>query len=174
MNKFKEFLIDFAKFMFNKENGILFLFYFAIAILISIFSLFVMSFLDAIFIVLSSITSLFFFLIFFLPAFIGMYFVSKTALNEWTKTLIYAFLVPFTNMVYYLALPSPNHSIAEYIGFLSLFFCCPIIFTISILVPPQWYPYKKRLIWGTILMFCIAIILIYICYAIKQSAFDNY
>ena len=170
MNKFKDFLIDFAKFIFNKENGILFLFYIGIAIAISIFSLFVMSFLDAIFII-SSITSLFYLLILFIPAFIGMYFVSKTNLNELTKTLIYAFLIPFTNMVYYLVLPSPTHEITEYIGFLSLFFCCPMIFTISILVPQKWYPNKKRLIIGTILMFCIGIILIWISYAIKPSTF---
>ncbi len=174
MNKFKDFLIDFAKFIFNKENEILFLFYIGIAIAISIFSLVTGEFWVTIGAPISAIIYLLFFLLFFLPAFIGMYFVSKTNLNELTKTLIYAFLIPFTNMVYYLVLPSPYHSIAEYIGFLSLFFCCPIIFIISILVPPQWYPHKKRLIVGTILMFCIAIILIMICYSIKPSAFDNY
>ena len=173
MNKFKNFIIDFSKFIFNKENGILFLFYIGIAIVISIFSLFVESFWFVFGTTFLSITSLFSFLIFFFPAIIGMYFVSKTNLNEWTKTLIYAFLIPFTNMVYYFALPSPFHGIAEYMGFISLFFGCPIIFTISILVPSKWYPHKKRLIAGTILMFLIAIILINICYAIKPSAFPD-
>ena len=174
MNKFKDFLIDFAKFIFNKENGILVLFYIGISIAISIFALFTGEFWVIIGSPISAIIYLLFFMLFFFPGFIGMYFISKTNLNVQLKTLIYAFLVPFTNMVYYLALTSPNHSIAEYIGFLSLFFGCPIIFTISILVPQKWYPNKKRLIIGTILMFCIAIILIWICYSIKPSAFDNY
>ena len=174
MNKFKDFLIDFAKFIFNKENGILVRFYIGISIAISIFSLVTGEFWVTIGAPISAIIYLLFFLLFFLPAFIGMYFVSKTALNEWTKTLIYAFLVPFTNMIYYLAVPNTLDVWIECIGFMSLFFCCPIIFTISILVPPQWYPHKKRLIVGTILMFCIAIILIIICYSIKPSAFDNY
>ena len=95
------------------------------------------------------------FVIIFSPAILVLYFIFKKIKNIKIRIVLTAFLIPFTNMVYYLienVLFRGDTIISLVIGAYSLFVILPLSFISTVFIPKKWLPIKWQTLITVILM----------------------
>ena len=95
------------------------------------------------------------FVIIFSPAILVLYFLFKKIKNTKIRIVLTAFLIPFTNMVYYLienVLFRGDTIITLVIGAYSLFSVLPLCFISTLFVPKKWLPIKWQIVITIMLM----------------------
>lgn len=100
----------------------------------------------------------------FIPTIFLLYFLFKKVINKFKRVLLTAFLIPFTNMIYFFVemhLPDPIFSL--FLGFYSLYATLPIVFITALLTPKSILPIKWYVILTDVLMWIFGWIMIYIC-----------
>ena len=114
------------------------------------------------------------FVIIFSPAILFLYFIFKKIKNTKIRIVLTAFLIPFTNMVYYLienVLFRGDTIISLVIGAYSLFVILPLCFISTVFVPKKWLPIKWHIVITVILMEIFGWFLIMI--SVRVSSFIN-
>ena len=98
----------------------------------------------------------------FLPAIIVLYFLFKKIKNINLRIILIAFIIPFTNLIYYII----EHFLIDFeifsmiIGFYTLFVFLPTALIVTLCAPKSILPFKKEFIKANILMGIIGWILI--------------
>lgn len=100
----------------------------------------------------------------FIPTIFLLYQLFKKFENKFIRVLLTAFLIPFTNLIYFYAealLKGPEYSL--YIGYFAVFVTLPVIFLTALCTPKSVLPIKWYVILTDILMAIFGWIMIMIC-----------
>lgn len=102
----------------------------------------------------------------FLPAIIVLYFLFKKFKGAKARILLTAFLIPFSNMIYYFIeyfiINNTDCYVSMFIGFYSIVLLLPSLLFATLFVPKSLLPFKKEVIKTLSLMFLFGWILIFI------------
>ena len=113
-------------------------------------------------------SGLFMFLAVLIPSSIIMFITSRYICNRKVKAILWAFIIPFIAMIFYL---TPNNQLADlilFLGFLSLFFVYPQLFLATLIIPEKYCSYKWDYFINIVMTIFFAFILIFICFLIKD------
>ena len=103
----------------------------------------------------------------FSPTILLLHFLFKKKENKYVRVLMTAFLIPFTNMIYFyftkLIGAEVLNDFSMLLGFFTVFAAIPIAFVTSLCLPKSILPFKWYIILTNILMEIFAWIMIFIC-----------
>ena len=103
----------------------------------------------------------------FLPTILLLHFLFKKNKNKYVRVLMTAFLIPFTNMIYYFAMELIGakvlNSFVIILGIYIVLVAIPIAFVTSLCLPKSILPFKWYIILTSILMEIFAWRMIFIC-----------
>ena len=122
------------------------------------------------------IVNVLFIAIAFLPTIVGLYFLFKKFKGTKTRIFLTAFLILFSNMIYYFIeyfiTNNTDCHISMFIGFYAIFFLLPSLLLATLFVPKSLLPFKIEAIKTLSLMFLIGWILIVVS-TISLQYIDN-
>ena len=114
--------------------------------------------------------------LFFAPTIIFLIFLCKKLNSKKWKIFWISFLIPFTNMMYYIAmhLPfAPDWGLGTmFLGFLSMLLIS-VLFVLTIITPSKWLKLKKEFLITEILMLFIGGILIFTTLTAEGIIYDK-
>lgn len=112
----------------------------------------------------------------FSPAIGVLYLLLKKIKNVIVRIFIVAFIVPFSNMIYYLteySIYKDEFGISLTIGFFALFMVLPLTGVTCLFMPKSLLHIKKEVVWTIILMEIIGWILVMISFDIVHLVFTD-
>ena len=110
----------------------------------------------------------------FSPAISVLYLLFKKIKNVIARIFLVAFIVPFSNMIYYLTeyfIYKDRYGISLIIGFWALFVVLPLFGLTSLFIPKSLLPIKQKVLWTIVLMEIIGWILVHISFIIAPLEF---
>ena len=114
--------------------------------------------------------------LFFAPTIIFLIFLCKKLNSKKWKIFWISFLIPFTNMIYYIAIHLPfahDWGLGTMVlGLLSMLLI-PVLFVLTIITPSKWLKLKKEFLITEILMLFIGGILIFTTLTAEGIIYDK-
>lgn len=110
----------------------------------------------------------------FSPAISILYLLFKKIKNVISRIFLVAFIVPFSNMIYYLTeyfIYKDEYGISLIIGFWALSVALPLFGLTSLFIPKSLLPIKQKVLWTIVLMEIIGWILVHISFIIAPLEF---